>query len=125
MSQIKNRAQICLNTIESIISSKSVDQYLIGWTSLPCGTKADQYRRHGFEHLVVLSDKLNHKTALDLEEYLQRSTMLLNDPENILCNKYHAEKKARGRTYRSDGGTLKDKLDKQFSVYIVWWGKSE
>lgn len=116
------RVKKCLATIETIVSSPAVDQYLIGFTGLSAQEKGDQYRRKGidFEHLVILADKLDCTDALTLERKLQQRT-LLGDESIVVTQKYHAEKKARGSLHASDGGTSRDKSIKDFSVYIAWW----
>ena len=119
-----DRVEKCLATIETIVSSEHVHTYLIGHTGLSAGQKGDQYRRPdvGFEHLVIIADKMDCESSLDLEDALQART-LWGDPTSIVARKYHPEKRKLGKSIRSHGGTKKDKDEKSFSVYLAWWNK--
>ena len=119
----KSRLDKCLSTITSICSSPQLEQYLIGYTVLSAGKKGDQYRspRIGFEHLVVLADKLTQMEALDLERRLQSA--IWDKEDEIACKKYHAEEKANGRIFSSAGGSRKGLTAPECSVYMVWWDR--
>jgi len=100
-----------------------IDQYLIGYTVLSASEKGDKYRtRVGFQHVIILADKMKQADALDFEHRIQKHIM--SDKLGRLCSLYHKEKIALDRTIRSSGGSTRGELDPICSVYMAWWDKS-
>lgn len=122
MAITRQRIEKCISTVEAIISNTNVDQYLIGFTRQSANQKGDEYRRRGFEHFVILADKMDRASALKLENELQRRA-LGAATFSRLHKKYHAEKSAHGTLYGSSGGSPADGSVKECSVYIAWWMK--
>ncbi len=122
MAISRQRIDRCLATVEAIISSKDVDQYLIGFTRKSANQKGDDYRRAGFEHFVILADKMDRASALKLENELQRRT-LGGPTSSRLHRKYHQEKVAKRTLFSSAGGSPADGSVKECSVYLAWWMK--
>lgn len=119
----QSRLEKCLATVRSICTSPALDQYLIGYTAASAAWKGDQYRsREGFQHLVVLADRMSRDDALELETTLQRT--IWSDPNDIACMKYHAEKREDGQPYSSYGGKKSDPSETSCSVYMAWWDKA-
>ncbi|WP_056398746.1 MULTISPECIES: hypothetical protein [unclassified Sphingomonas] len=122
MAVSKRKIEKCLATIEAIVSNDSVDQYVVGFTRKSAITKGDDYRREGFEHLVILEDKMDRVTGLQLETALQQLTMLGEDGA-VLTQKYHHEKAGKRTQFRSSGASTADESMKECSVYVAWWCK--
>jgi len=109
----------CIDTIAAICRNPSLREYIIGFTALDAVEKGNHYRRIGFDHLVVLADKMNRPSALDLEGRIQ--SRIFSGENRKLFNKYHAEKRVNGHVYQSYGGSPRDGADLNQSVYMVWW----
>jgi hypothetical protein len=78
-----------------------------------------EHKRSGYHHIVVLTDYLNKKKALDLEENLQNYIRDEGLREHAVWCKY--DPKTRGYSHRpSVGGTDHPATLKCFSVYMVW-----
>ncbi|MGN6307303.1 MAG: hypothetical protein ACTHNH_21000 [Mesorhizobium sp.] len=73
---------------------------------------------HGYQHLVVLADKMTRADAHNLEEYLQ--TAIKNDRRHVLYRKYNADRRD-GRYFRSAGQATSDPASKSHSVYLAFW----
>ena len=115
----QHRVDRCLETVAAICASPSLAGYVIGFTVLPVAVKADSYRRHGFDHLVALADKMDRATALELEHRLQSAACA--NRTSVLYRKYHRAKRDKGVLYRSSGGSPRDASIQECSVYMVWW----
>lgn len=118
----QNRIDKILATVRSICASPMVDQFLIGFTAQSASQRGDQYRNSaGFEHLVVLADKLSSADALDLEKRLQIA--ILENITDPAWEKYHSDKKENGQTYSSAGGKAHEVSDRSCAVYMAWWDR--
>jgi hypothetical protein len=115
----EKRVGICLKTIDTICKSPSLGQYLIGFTVHSAGAKGDSYRQHNFDHLVILADKMTRAVALDLERRLQREIFDV-DRRCRMFQKYHEEKRKNGIIFSSFGGSLREAMANEFSVYMAW-----
>lgn len=115
----QSRVDRCLDTIEAICESKRLVWCLIGFTQLSAAVKGDSYRRHGFDHLVVLADKMDRAAALNLERRIQEA--IFGDLTGLLFDKYHPKKRKKGIHLPSWGGSPRDASIPGCSVYMVWW----
>jgi hypothetical protein len=129
MSISKSRIEKCLETVKAICASPAVAEYLIGRTGQSAQDKGDFYRNlrkngraDGFDHLVVLADKLTNADAKTLEDRLQAWCGLGKecppdlDRREVNCRKYHHGKRGR---YPSNGNSRRD----EHAIYMVWWEK--
>jgi hypothetical protein len=71
--QINHLSTLCLEAVDTICLSPEVDGYAIGFTSQPLHKRRSQYLRIGYHSLVMLEDRLDRKTALDLEHSLHEA----------------------------------------------------
>ena len=112
------RREAYLNTVWAIAASRYVSQYVIGYTSRSGIARFRQYKVWGYDHLVIIADRLSMKDALDLEHYLQNEAK--KNKNTAFYQKYHRERRD-GPTYRSYGGTAQAPDDFIHSVYMAWW----
>lgn len=112
------RYESYLNTVWAIAASKYVEQYVIGFTSRAGISRFNEYKALGYDHLVILCDRLTRKDALDLEHYLQRA--IREDRRFASYTKYHLRRRD-GPTYRNYGNTDNDPSALIHSVYMAWW----
>lgn len=112
------RADAYLDTVRSIIRSPDVREFIIGYTSRSSARRLAEYRNEqGYQHLVVLADRLGQKDAHALERLLQDAVR--QDKRSQMYQKYHPVKRD-GRYYRSAGKNTADPVAKVHSVYIAW-----
>jgi hypothetical protein len=112
------RREAYLETVWAISASQYVEQYVIGFTYRPGIARYREYRALGYDHLVIIADRLSRKDALDLEHYLQRAVR--EDRRSVMYRKYHAPRRSKP-TYRSYGGGDTDPNALVHSVYMAWW----
>lgn len=111
-------ADAYLDTVRSIIRSPDVREFIIGYTSRSSARRLAEYRNdQGYQHLVVLADRLGQKDAHALERLLQDAVR--QDKRSQMYQKYHPVKRD-GRYYRSAGKNTADPAAKVHSVYIAW-----
>lgn len=119
MQGTRKNIEPLLSTVKALSSLPSLREYLIGHTRLPAWRKAAEYRRVGFEHFVVLVDKLSRAESLEIENALQRA--IFSGTDSQMFQKYHSEKRTHGVLSRSFGGSSADPTAKECSVYVVWY----
>ena len=107
-----------LDTMWAVAHSKQVEGYVIGFTAQQLWARYSGYRQLGYQHMVILEDKLNRADALFLEGKLQAS--IKNDKRNLVYRKYHHEKRDK-RHYPSAGQATMDPDELYHSVYMAWW----
>src|SRR5205085_5111941 len=111
------RREAYLNTVWAIAASPYVSQYVIGYTARSGIERFRQYKSWGYDHLVLIADRLSRKDALDLEEYLHEEAR--KNRNTTIYQKYH-EKRRDGPHYRRYGG-IGAPGDAVHSVYMAWW----
>ena len=116
MALHSKRVDRYFNTIWAIAASKYVKKFHIGYTSRAGFGRFTDYKRFGFDHLVILADKLTEKEAKTLEDDLQQRCR--RDKRELPWRKYHD--KRRKLSYRP-GFASPTPLKKSHSVYMVWW----
>ena len=112
------RVEFYLNTIWAVAASPYVSSYVIGYTSAQLWKRSRNYRTLGYDHFVILEDKMNRDDALWLEERIQ--TEIKRDRRHTNYRKYHIDKRD-GRYYRSAGQNTTDPQSLMHSVYMAWW----
>lgn len=106
-----------LPTIDVILTSPGVHEYVIGLTAKP-GNRRRAYRdavKLGYNHFVMLAAELTHTAAGKLEKQLQ--TAVWSDPRSRAWRKYHPEK--RGKGHRNSSGGIKHP-GSCYVVYMAW-----
>ena len=104
-----------VETIDCIVSSEKVEQYLIGIT-YDSAQRRCSYFGVGFKHYVVLNMGLSSEEALEWEEFCFNRLTKDDEKNPVWYDKYHHEK--RNLPYkRSLGGKEKE----QYDLYIAWW----
>jgi hypothetical protein len=112
-----DRTKTCLAAIASISHSADVRRYVIGFTSREGMLRGDEYRGVGFNHLVILADRLTSKEGLDLECALFNAICGRgSDRRSNLFRKYDRKKRSRGYR-RSYGGHVSKRST---AVYMAW-----
>ena len=109
-----------VNTIDSILASTDLAQYVIGITKSP-KSRRSAYLAEGFQHFVILEVELTEKESLDLEEKLF-SLFTSKSDVNSRYNKYHAEKRD-DKYHRSSGGIHSS--EKDYVLYVSWWSNEK
>ena len=61
-----------MDTVWAIAASPYVKHYTIGYTSRAGWERLKEHRTWGYQHLVILADKLNRNSPTNLEITLQR-----------------------------------------------------
>lgn len=108
-----------LATINTLVASPHVDQYLVGVTR-DSRWKAGSYFRIEFEHYVSVAFCLRPRDALELERTL--FTQLTSDKRSVSYRKYHHEKRDK-RYYPSLGGKVLASAPDRYDVYVTWWNR--
>jgi hypothetical protein len=103
-------------TIWAIANSEYVKRFLIGYTSRAGIYRYNEYKRLGYEHLVILADRLTEIDAKNLEQKLQDKCW--NDHRRALYQKYN--RKRRDKPYRP-GTPSRSPHKKLHTVYMAWW----
>ena len=100
-------------TVDAIVQSPGVGEYMIGITGRPSAHRKREYARlRGYEHLVVLADNLAAEDARELEEHLQG---YISEVKRLgVYRKY--ERSWRDGPYYPNCGDR----DRIFSVYMAW-----
>lgn len=107
-------------TVETIARSPLVKEYMIGYTSRQGLKRRSEYiRQHGYEHLVILADRLTQSDALELERALHD---YLKEPEVRTTSSWKKYEKSRreGIHYESAGPRLQRADAPSHSVYMAW-----
>ena len=108
-----------LNTIWCIASSRYVKGFVVGYTATPGKVRRSAYRQNGFEHLVILADRLTQAQAHDLEERLQEQCKFGKARGEPYRYKYHERYRALPY-YRSAGQGSPNPMAPIHSVYMAW-----
>jgi len=116
----QRRIKAYLGAIDAIARSPYVEQFLVGFTKRSGWGRRSEYRAVGYDHLVILADKLTQEEALDLEAALQ--TAAWSNRRSILFRKYRQNRRDKRRQYRSSGPLSTSPDDHVHSVYMAWWG---
>jgi hypothetical protein len=112
------RREAYLETVWAIAASPYVETFVIGYTYRSGLARYREYHAVGYDHLVIIADRLSRKDALDLEEYLQLGIRRHRGLASY--RKYHGRRRDT-RTYRSHGSANADPNDLVHSVYIARW----
>jgi hypothetical protein len=115
---IARRVPRYVDTIWAIAASRWVQQYVVGITCRQAWQRRLEYHAQGYDHLVILADKLTLKEAHWLEERLQAEIRLNRRHTNY--RKYHEDKRMT-RYYRSAGSGSPNPNARIHSVYMAWW----
>jgi hypothetical protein len=107
-----------VDTIWAIAASPYVKHYVIGYTSRQGWTRYKEHRVNGFDHLVILADKLTQPQASHLETELQ--LRIRNDRRHTNYRKYDPDRRD-GAIYPSVGGMTDRSPSQSHSVYMAWW----
>lgn len=111
----------CFDTVIAIAASKYCSEFIIGYTHGPARVRQYQYFNAvelGYQHLVVLCDRLSQADALWIEGRLQSDVKQGNNfPEE--SNKYNAKRRLTPHT-RSSGGVTLAPDARWCSVYMAW-----
>ena len=113
----QKRVDLCLGAMRAICCSPNVRGIVVGYTSKSAGVRAQSYRRVGFDHLVILADKMKSADALELERRLQEH--IKGGGDKLLSKKY-AKNKLMDVVRSSAGGVKTNELDFACSVYMAW-----
>jgi hypothetical protein len=89
----KSEVERLLNVIEAIARSPHVHDFVIGYTSQSAKNRCQQYRNVGFDHLVILADKMTSGGALDLESALDKALKARSEKGSLIFCKWHSEKR--------------------------------
>jgi hypothetical protein len=109
-----------MRTIETVVRSPLLEQYLVGVTYLDAHKKAKSYYKIGFEHFITLASPLRPIYALQLEEEMFKR--LTKKKTSVLYRKYHHKK--RDGIYHPSLGGKSHKDEPCMLVYMAWWNKS-
>ena len=115
-----NRLDYLLNTVWAVASSRYVKWFVIGYTAQPAHNRRRDYGKVGFDHLVILADKLTRSEAHIIEECLQdecKRGLATGEPYR---RKYHPIK--RLDVYRRSAGSANviPPDERGHSVYMAW-----
>gem|GEM_PF-5348938 len=113
----RRRLKTYLDTVGVIVSSRSVDTFYIGFTSQSSHTYMGWYRKHGYEHAVILADALTERDAKQLERHLHDACRDA-DKRSVLWRKAH--KNLKDMRYFL-GAKSNRPNDKVHSIYLTWW----
>jgi hypothetical protein len=102
--------------MRAISASNSVRGFYIGFTSREPYRYWAWYRRNGYDHAVILADRLTEIDAKHLERHLQERCSKA-DKRTLLWQK--AKLHQRGR-YISGAKSPRPK-EKIHAVYMAWW----
>lgn len=112
------QAESLAYTVFAICNSSSVIEYMIGFTARSALVRRrEHYRRLGYQHLVVLADKLSRTDALFLEEHLQKS---MRDDKRYVIYKKYRDAVRDGPHRASYGGIQGSPLEHIHSTYLTW-----
>jgi hypothetical protein len=112
----KKQIEATLETMRAIVASKSVQTFYVGVTSRDFYRYCAWYRKNGFDHAVILADRLTEGDAKRLEEILQ-GRCYKADKRTSLWQKAH-EHHRRGRYYK--GAKSPSPKKKIHVVYVAW-----
>jgi hypothetical protein len=113
----EERVQQCLRTVKVIAASKSVERYVIGYTTRSSWKRFGQYRKNGCSHIVVIADRLTNFQAYALEMTLQQRAW--SNERSILFKKYDPTRRRKGGWYGAPQ-SIANKNDNH-SIYMAWW----
>lgn len=111
----------CLNPVWAIASSRYCEHFLIGFTAQSIsGRMAGTYYCATFEHMVILTDRLERADGLALEEALQRTCKFGKARDEPRRRKYHPDHRSDiyGRSFGNAG--LIEPFAKVHYVYMSW-----
>lgn len=108
-----------VNTIWAIASSRYVKHFVIGYTAQSASERFRQYQVRGYQHIVVLADRMTQRTAHDLEERLQNACKLQAKRGGPHCYKYHPHHRELPY-YKSAGQGSPDPNARIHSIYMAW-----
>lgn len=113
-------------TVDAIATSSRVDEYIIGYTARQGLKRRSEYvRRHGYEYLVILVDRLTQADALKIEQALHEYLTHEGNPDllrHTASYRKYEKKRLHERHYRSAGNFSADPNDIVHSVYMAWRG---
>lgn len=113
------RVEDLLDTIWAIAASPEVGGYTIGYTARAGHRRLMEHRPNGFDHLVILADKLNRRDASALEVTLQERVR--EDRRGRLYRRYDPTRRDGG-IYPSVGRARAETATLLIhSVYMAWW----
>lgn len=104
-------------TIATIAASQYVSEYVIGYTSRQGLLRREGYKSRGYDHLVILADRLTRAEALRLEEAMQ--SYILECKVYAEYKKYDPQRRGK-RYYPSAGQAKSDPHAHLHSVYMAW-----
>lgn len=108
-----------LDTVWAIAASPYVGGYTIGYTARAGHERFKEHRRWGFNHLVILADKLNRVDASALEMRLQEQVR--KDRRHTHYRKYDPSRRD-GPLFPSVGRASAETGHLPIhSVYMAWW----
>ena len=113
----KKRLEIHLKTMRAIAASNCVEKFYVGFTSRDPFRYFGWYRRNGYDHVVILADRLTEKEAKDLEKYLQDRCRKA-DKRTPLWQKAHKNLQKGQYVLGAKSPTPKRKIH---VVYMAWW----
>lgn len=111
------RIEGLLDTVWAIAASPYVTEYIIGFTAQPKWDRGRAYRTSGWQHMVVLEDRMTRSDALFLEGTLQYA--IKADKRYLMYRKYEESRRDK-RHYPSAGQATADPNAKVHSVYMAW-----
>jgi hypothetical protein len=92
---------------------------VIGFTARLGSARRAEYRRRGYQHLVVIADGMTREVALDLERCLQE--VIKTDRRWLIYKRYDPERRDN-RHFPSYGAGTTDPASRCHSVYVAWRG---
>lgn len=108
-----------LNTVWAISSSRYVKCFVVGYTCMSGKERATQYLQWGYDHLVILADRLTQAQAHDLERRLQEECKrgkACGPPYRRKYDPYH-----RALPYQASAGQGSPNPKASIhSVYMAW-----
>jgi len=108
-----------VDTIWAIAASKCVAHYTIGYTARAGHQRFKEHRSWGYDHLVILADKLSRLEASKLETMLQQAIRV--DRRHTNYRKYDPARRD-GPIYHSVGQASQETAHLPIhSVYMAWW----
>jgi len=114
----KARIARYVDTVWGIAASPYVASYMIGLTARSGWDRRKEYHAYGYDHLVILADRLTKTEAQFLEKALQNA--IRNDRRHTNYRKYDPDRRDK-RYYPSVGQPTASPTRKIYSVYMAWW----
>jgi hypothetical protein len=112
------RVEAYLDTVWAVAASPYLSGYVIGYTAQQRWARHVSYKTSGWQHMVILEDKLTRADAIWLEGVLQK--LIKRDRRHTNYRKYDPERRD-GRHYPSVGQATSDPSAPVHSVYMAWW----